>query len=215
MYFFIIAGAAIPPPEPSAPNPDYVQCPYCKRRFQEHAAERHIPFCKEQNSRIEKKTSATIRTSALNKRLQYKPPMLKKRSGTEGVTSYQPPGASLVQKKSNFSATYTVDEQDSQNYYQPSGTYRSKNIFRSQKLNYSDYLVNNVLFPRFMGNWKYSSANYFVINFLYVVVIIDCIFIASFQTTGSKCINIVVLFVNDKYFLAIQYPVMIFSYIHR
>uniref|UniRef100_A0A0K0DRM2 C2H2-type domain-containing protein n=1 Tax=Angiostrongylus cantonensis TaxID=6313 RepID=A0A0K0DRM2_ANGCA len=28
----------------------YVQCDYCGRNFSEKAAERHIPFCKEQNS---------------------------------------------------------------------------------------------------------------------------------------------------------------------
>lgn len=34
----------LPPPPPSE-NPDYVQCPYCGRRFNETAAERHIPKC--------------------------------------------------------------------------------------------------------------------------------------------------------------------------
>ncbi|VDO77103.1 unnamed protein product, partial [Heligmosomoides polygyrus] len=29
----------------------YVQCDYCGRNFSESAAERHIPFCREQNSR--------------------------------------------------------------------------------------------------------------------------------------------------------------------
>uniref|UniRef100_A0A8C3RNV3 C2HC/C3H-type domain-containing protein n=1 Tax=Chelydra serpentina TaxID=8475 RepID=A0A8C3RNV3_CHESE len=29
----------------------YIQCPYCLRRFNEAAAERHISFCKEQASR--------------------------------------------------------------------------------------------------------------------------------------------------------------------
>lgn len=32
----------LPPPPPSS-NPDYVQCPHCGRRFNEAAAERHIP----------------------------------------------------------------------------------------------------------------------------------------------------------------------------
>ena len=36
----------LPPPPPSE-NPDYVQCPYCMRRFNETAAERHIPKCKD------------------------------------------------------------------------------------------------------------------------------------------------------------------------
>lgn len=34
----------LPPPPPSE-HPDYVQCPHCKRRFNESAAERHIPKC--------------------------------------------------------------------------------------------------------------------------------------------------------------------------
>ncbi|XP_043227130.1 serine/arginine repetitive matrix protein 1-like isoform X2 [Amphibalanus amphitrite] len=36
--------ADLPPPPPSE-NPDYVQCPHCERRFNEAAAERHIPKC--------------------------------------------------------------------------------------------------------------------------------------------------------------------------
>jgi zinc-finger of a C2HC-type len=35
----------LPPPPPSE-NPDYVQCPHCARRFNESAAARHIPLCK-------------------------------------------------------------------------------------------------------------------------------------------------------------------------
>ncbi|XP_030245116.1 uncharacterized protein LOC108655770 [Drosophila navojoa] len=34
----------LPPPPPSE-NPDYIQCPHCGRRFNEQAAERHIPRC--------------------------------------------------------------------------------------------------------------------------------------------------------------------------
>ncbi|XP_026490950.2 uncharacterized protein LOC113397022 [Vanessa tameamea] len=34
----------LPPPPPSE-NPDYVQCPHCKRRFSPGAADRHIPKC--------------------------------------------------------------------------------------------------------------------------------------------------------------------------
>ncbi|XP_018320862.1 zinc finger C2HC domain-containing protein 1C isoform X2 [Agrilus planipennis] len=34
----------LPPPPPSY-NPDYVQCPHCGRRFNQAAAERHIPKC--------------------------------------------------------------------------------------------------------------------------------------------------------------------------
>eukprot|EP00002_Diphylleia_rotans_P027534 TRINITY_DN5523_c0_g1_i3.p1 TRINITY_DN5523_c0_g1~~TRINITY_DN5523_c0_g1_i3.p1 ORF type:complete len:501 (+),score=91.19 TRINITY_DN5523_c0_g1_i3:71-1573(+) len=44
---YVAAGgnlADLPPPPPSE-NPDYVQCPHCKRRFNETAAKRHIPAC--------------------------------------------------------------------------------------------------------------------------------------------------------------------------
>lgn len=34
----------LPPPPPSS-NPDYVQCPHCGRKFNEGAAQRHIPKC--------------------------------------------------------------------------------------------------------------------------------------------------------------------------
>lgn len=34
------------PPPPVATNPDYIQCPYCQRRFNQTAGERHIKSCK-------------------------------------------------------------------------------------------------------------------------------------------------------------------------
>ena len=34
----------LPPPPPSDYS-DYVQCPHCQRRFNEAAADRHIPKC--------------------------------------------------------------------------------------------------------------------------------------------------------------------------
>ncbi|NXJ74557.1 ZC21C protein, partial [Trogon melanurus] len=39
------------PPLPPIENPDYVACPYCRRRFAPQAAERHIPKCKTIKSR--------------------------------------------------------------------------------------------------------------------------------------------------------------------
>ena len=61
-------GGPLPPPPPPATNPDYVQCPHCSRRFNEHAAERHIPFCKEQKSRLANASSA--KSGSLAKRKQ-------------------------------------------------------------------------------------------------------------------------------------------------
>ncbi|CAM9642932.1 unnamed protein product [Discosporangium mesarthrocarpum] len=37
----------LPPPEPSAPDPSLVPCPFCGRTFNEQAAERHIGHCKD------------------------------------------------------------------------------------------------------------------------------------------------------------------------
>lgn len=45
-------GEALPPPPPASVNPDYVQCVYCGRRFNQTAADRHIPFCKEKSERM-------------------------------------------------------------------------------------------------------------------------------------------------------------------
>uniref|UniRef100_A0A8C2TB66 Zinc finger C2HC-type containing 1B n=1 Tax=Coturnix japonica TaxID=93934 RepID=A0A8C2TB66_COTJA len=44
-------GRPLPPPPPPSINPDYIQCPFCLRRFNEAAAEKHIRFCEEQAAR--------------------------------------------------------------------------------------------------------------------------------------------------------------------
>ncbi|CAJ0608702.1 unnamed protein product [Cylicocyclus nassatus] len=49
--YAIKTGAPLPPPPRTAVPSDYLQCNYCGRNFSEKAAERHIPFCKEQNAR--------------------------------------------------------------------------------------------------------------------------------------------------------------------
>jgi uncharacterized C2H2 Zn-finger protein len=43
----IAAGAPLPPPVISAPDPSLIPCPHCGRRFNEKAAERHIPKCQD------------------------------------------------------------------------------------------------------------------------------------------------------------------------
>ncbi|KIH68275.1 hypothetical protein ANCDUO_01388 [Ancylostoma duodenale] len=58
--YAIKTGAPLPPPPRTAVPSDYVQCNYCGRNFSEKAAERHIPFCKEQNAR--KVTSSSTRS---------------------------------------------------------------------------------------------------------------------------------------------------------
>ncbi|XP_068438329.1 zinc finger C2HC domain-containing protein 1A isoform X2 [Clinocottus analis] len=45
-------GGPLPPPPPPTYDPDYVQCPYCQRRFNQAAADRHMKFCQEQKARM-------------------------------------------------------------------------------------------------------------------------------------------------------------------
>ncbi|XP_058939180.2 zinc finger C2HC domain-containing protein 1B [Kogia breviceps] len=44
-------GRPLPPPPAPSINLDYIECPYCTRRVNETAANRHINFCKDQSSR--------------------------------------------------------------------------------------------------------------------------------------------------------------------
>ncbi|XP_074135038.1 zinc finger C2HC domain-containing protein 1A isoform X1 [Sminthopsis crassicaudata] len=72
-------GGKLPPPPPPSYDPDYIQCPYCQRRFNENAADRHINFCKEQAARISNKGKFSTDTKGKStSRTQYKPPALKK-----------------------------------------------------------------------------------------------------------------------------------------
>eukprot|EP00731_Ephydatia_muelleri_P011072 Em0005g1658a len=106
----IITGAPLPPHEPSAPDPDYVQCPYCERRFQEGTAERHIPFCKEKAARLPPTSKAK---EAQNKRVAYKPPAItRRRSGAVQDSTANPPGFSVVKKNSNFSPNVVQSDQE-------------------------------------------------------------------------------------------------------
>ncbi|KAM5281231.1 LOW QUALITY PROTEIN: zinc finger C2HC domain-containing protein 1A [Ctenodactylus gundi] len=80
-------GGKLPPPPPPTYDPDYIQCPYCQRRFNENAADRHINFCKEQAARISNKGKFSTDTKGKSaSRTQYKPPALKK-SNSPGTTS--------------------------------------------------------------------------------------------------------------------------------
>ncbi|XP_040850086.1 zinc finger C2HC domain-containing protein 1A isoform X1 [Ochotona curzoniae] len=80
-------GGKLPPPPPPSYDPDYIQCPYCQRRFNENAADRHINFCKEQAARISNKGKFSTDTKGKPaSRTQYKPPAVKK-SSSPGTTS--------------------------------------------------------------------------------------------------------------------------------
>ncbi|XP_053100615.1 zinc finger C2HC domain-containing protein 1A isoform X2 [Hemicordylus capensis] len=90
-------GGKLPPPPPPSYDPDYIQCPYCQRRFGEGAADRHINFCKEQAARIASKGKVvTDAKGKLPTRTQYKAPSVKKMSST-GIT---PPASSRLPQPS-------------------------------------------------------------------------------------------------------------------
>uniref|UniRef100_A0A8C5N5V2 Zinc finger C2HC domain-containing protein 1A n=1 Tax=Gouania willdenowi TaxID=441366 RepID=A0A8C5N5V2_GOUWI len=51
---------SLPPLPPHPYDPDYIQCPYCQRRFKESAADRHIQICKEQHARMPNNGTAPL-----------------------------------------------------------------------------------------------------------------------------------------------------------
>ncbi|XP_044538383.1 zinc finger C2HC domain-containing protein 1A [Gracilinanus agilis] len=94
-------GGKLPPPPPPSYDPDYIQCPYCQRRFNENAADRHINFCKEQAARISNKGKFSTDTKGKStSRAQYKPPAFKKTNspGTVPSASSRLPQPSSVSK---------------------------------------------------------------------------------------------------------------------
>ncbi|KAI0223726.1 Zinc finger C2HC domain-containing protein 1A [Lamellibrachia satsuma] len=78
------SGKPLPPPPAPSLNPDYVQCPYCDRRFNANAAERHIPFCKTQHDRLPKKKPDMTAKARMEIRTQYKAPRLKGQASGSG-----------------------------------------------------------------------------------------------------------------------------------
>uniref|UniRef100_A0A8C5WJX3 Zinc finger C2HC domain-containing protein 1A n=1 Tax=Leptobrachium leishanense TaxID=445787 RepID=A0A8C5WJX3_9ANUR len=114
-------GGELPPPPPPSYDPDYVQCPYCQRRFSENAADRHISFCKEQAARITNKGKLGVDGKVKNiPRPQCKPPTVKKMnspaSGSPATTRLpQPPNFGKTSgipsgKTSTSSATATPNK---------------------------------------------------------------------------------------------------------
>ncbi|CAL1543235.1 unnamed protein product [Lymnaea stagnalis] len=98
----IDSGGPLPPPPPPSINPDYVQCPYCSRRFSPQASERHINFCKEQQARLPRAKPNPVAVSKQNTRLTYQAPKPKAKSpaaapppsvpAARGVATRAPPG---------------------------------------------------------------------------------------------------------------------------
>ncbi|XP_078413615.1 zinc finger C2HC domain-containing protein 1A-like [Cetorhinus maximus] len=99
-------GLPLPPPPPASINPDYVECPYCNRRFNETAAERHINFCKTNVNRKTVPRQAPPPSSSYQPRapppvaqvqLASKQPTSSARVPALSSTSYQPPRGPPVQ----------------------------------------------------------------------------------------------------------------------
>ncbi|KAJ3062260.1 Zinc finger C2HC domain-containing protein 1C [Podochytrium sp. JEL0797] len=85
------------PSTPALPDPDYIQCDHCGRRFNETAAERHIPICANTKHRPKPMmgkggaggaaAAAVAQDEArMRKRLDFKPPVPKARKSPEKTT---------------------------------------------------------------------------------------------------------------------------------
>uniref|UniRef100_UPI0037E8F0BF zinc finger C2HC domain-containing protein 1A n=1 Tax=Semicossyphus pulcher TaxID=241346 RepID=UPI0037E8F0BF len=90
-------GGPLPPPPPPTYDPDYVQCPYCQRRFNESAADRHIKFCQEQAARMPNKGKIgdAKKTPA---RTQFKPPASVKKASSPAVSTIPSASSRLPQR---------------------------------------------------------------------------------------------------------------------
>ncbi|KAK2859341.1 hypothetical protein Q5P01_003961 [Channa striata] len=90
-------GGPLPPPPPPTYDPDYIQCPYCQRRFNESAADRHIKFCQEQAARMPNKSKVGDFKKPPG-RTQYKPPASVKKVNTPAVSSLPSAASRLPQR---------------------------------------------------------------------------------------------------------------------
>ncbi|XP_023272781.1 zinc finger C2HC domain-containing protein 1A [Seriola lalandi dorsalis] len=79
-------GGPLPPPPPPTYDPDYIQCPYCQRRFNQSAADRHIKFCQEQAARMPNKGKLGD-TKKPPGRTQYKPSAPVKKVNSPAVST--------------------------------------------------------------------------------------------------------------------------------
>lgn len=89
---------------PPTVNPDYTQCPNCKRRFNETAAERHIEFCKEQKSRIPKALDPKYsdKKEKQDKRSSYKPPLPGSKKNTSGKEAAIKPRVNSTTNRTSY-----------------------------------------------------------------------------------------------------------------
>ncbi|XP_023155669.1 zinc finger C2HC domain-containing protein 1A isoform X1 [Amphiprion ocellaris] len=90
-------GGPLPPPPPPTYDPDYIQCPYCQRRFNESAADRHIKFCQEQAARMPNKGKLGDAKKPPG-RTQYKPPGPVKKANSPAVSTIPSASSRLPQR---------------------------------------------------------------------------------------------------------------------
>ncbi|XP_075451125.1 zinc finger C2HC domain-containing protein 1B [Ascaphus truei] len=103
-------GRPLPPPPPPSINADYIQCPYCMRRFNETAAERHIVFCKDLAARHAfsnpSKYSATRQSLATQRNPQA--PVAQRKEMSSALDTNVAGHGSRTQPTSNLCKTRTV-----------------------------------------------------------------------------------------------------------
>uniref|UniRef100_A0A8C5D653 Zinc finger, C2HC-type containing 1A n=1 Tax=Gouania willdenowi TaxID=441366 RepID=A0A8C5D653_GOUWI len=75
----------LPPPPPPTNDPDYIQCPYCQRRFNESAADRHNKIYKEQHAQMPNKGKPG-EAKNLAGSTTYKPPAATKKTNTPMIS---------------------------------------------------------------------------------------------------------------------------------
>ncbi|XP_037549742.1 zinc finger C2HC domain-containing protein 1A [Nematolebias whitei] len=90
-------GGPLPPPPPPTYDPDYIQCPYCQRRFNESAADRHIKFCQEQTARMPNKNKLGNAKRPPG-RAQYKPPAPVKKTNSPAASTVSSATSHLPQR---------------------------------------------------------------------------------------------------------------------
>lgn len=97
-------GGPLPPPPPPTYDPDYIQCPYCQRRFNQSAADRHIKFCQEQAARMPNKSKIGD-TKKPPARTQYKPPASVKKANPPAVSTIPSASSRLPQRSGSGQST--------------------------------------------------------------------------------------------------------------
>ncbi|XP_048728791.1 zinc finger C2HC domain-containing protein 1A-like isoform X2 [Ostrea edulis] len=141
-------GEPLPPPPPPSINPDYVQCPYCSRRFNEKAAERHINFCKTQQQRIPNKPKADPRAAAKqNVRTQYQPPKPKTKTesspGYGGAGTRGSPGAPVGRGRGVGGTPPSVSGRQPNSYARGRSTTTTTNTYQQTTPRIEQYFTTN------------------------------------------------------------------------